>query len=135
MNTDIRELNSTSLRKFAFTSAGFLAFGFGLVMPWLNGYTLPLWPWIIATVLILFGLLQPASLHPVYRGWMKVTLALGKVNTYLMLTVVFFFVVIPAGIVMRLVGYDPMERKFPAPARSCRKPSVAPSPNHMEKPF
>lgn len=135
MEMNVPELNSTGLRKFAFTAAGLLVAVFGLALPWLNGYTRPGWPLIIALALVLWGLLLPESLGPLYRGWMRIALVLGKVNTYLILIAVFFFVFIPVGIVMRIIGYDPMQRKFSATARSYRNTSIPPLTKHMERPF
>ncbi|MEK6744934.1 MAG: SxtJ family membrane protein [Nitrospirota bacterium] len=135
MDTTIVELVPKDLRKLAFTTAGLLAGLFGVILPWSVGYAWPLWPWMLASALALWGLLWPASLRPVYRGWMGLALALGKLNSTLLLGIVFLFLFTPAGVIMRLFGYDPLLRRYAAHARSYRKPSVAPSRSNMERPY
>lgn len=70
------------------------------------------WVWItlsaIAAVLVLGALVAPSLLRPVYRGWMKLGEVLAWVNTRIILTLVFFLVVTPIGLVMRLFGRSPM---------------------------
>ncbi|HEU4886793.1 MAG TPA: SxtJ family membrane protein [Thermoanaerobaculia bacterium] len=71
-------------------------------------------PWVvialvsIAAVLSLLSAVAPRSLHPVYRGWMRVGEVLGWINTRIILTLVFFLVVTPIGLLMRLFGRSPI---------------------------
>jgi len=62
----------------------------------------------VAAVLLLLAAVAPAALRPVYRGWMKLGAALGWINTRIILTVAFFLVVTPIGVIMRLAGRSPM---------------------------
>lgn len=135
MQTNSTELSPGGLRKFSLIAAGLIAGVFGLAMPWLYGHSRSLWPWIIAAVLVLWGLLLPASLRLVYRAWMSLALVLAKVNSYLLLSLVFIFIISPAGILMRLLGYDPLQRKFLGQAVSYRKTSAAKKTDHMQKPY
>jgi hypothetical protein len=71
-------------------------------------------PWVvmtlvaIAAVLSLLSAVAPAALRPVYRVWMRIGEALGWLNTRILLTLVFFLVVTPIGLVMRLFGRSPI---------------------------
>jgi len=135
MEMTIPELNPDGLRKFGLITAGLIAGLFGLAMPWLYGYSRPVWPWIILVVLALWSMILPASLRPVYRGWMRVALALGKVNSYLLLGLVFILIFSPAGMLMRLFGYDPLQLKYLAHASTYRKLSVTRKSDHMGRPY
>jgi hypothetical protein len=135
MGTNIPELDSNGLRKFGLIMAGVIAVLFGLVLPWLYGLSSPSWTWIIVAVLAAWSLILPSGLRVVYRYWMRVALVLGKVNTLLLLSIVFLFIIAPAGVVMRLFGYDPLQRKFMPFERSYRKPGIAKNPDTMEKPY
>lgn len=135
MDTNMPELDSSGLRRFGLTMAGVLAVLLGLVLPWLYGYFSPLWLWILVSVLIAWSLILPTGLRLVYRGWMSFALVFGKVNSYLLLSLVFIFVFLPAGMFMRLVGYDPLQRKTLAHTQSYRKQSVTKEPDTMEKPY
>lgn len=47
-----------------------------------------------------------------YKSWMKFAHALGWVNTRIILTVVYLLIFTPVVLIFRLIGKDPMERKF-----------------------
>ncbi|MEI7441720.1 MAG: SxtJ family membrane protein, partial [bacterium] len=57
----------------------------------------------------------------VYRLWMKVGAILGFINTTIILTVVFFVIFTPASFILRLLGKDPMKRKYQAKTTSYRE--------------
>ncbi len=58
------------------------------------------------------ALLAPRGLRPVHTHWMRVAHALGSFNTRVLLGVVYFVVMTPTGIVMRLLGRDPLDRRL-----------------------
>jgi hypothetical protein len=68
---------------------------------------------LIGVILFLLSLIafSPLTLHPLFRLWMKVAHTIGRFNTQLLLTLLFIMVFIPTGLVMRLLGKDPMKRK------------------------
>ena len=132
---DIPELNKKGLRQFGLMMAGFIAGIFGLVLPWMWGFIYPVWPWAVGGVLLLWALIAPASLRLVYMGWMKVAMAIGNVINHLVLAVVFYVIMLPMGLVMRIMGKDPMMRRFDEDAESYRVDSKAAHKNHMERPY
>ena len=88
---------------------GFLfTFVFTLVAFW------PLWPlhtpnlyWLAGAGLWLAAaLLFPKMLTPLYKVWMAFGHVLGWINARIILALVFFVVVMPIGLVMRLFGKD-----------------------------
>jgi len=131
----IPDLDAGGLRRFALTTGAIIAVLFGLVLPWLFGLRFPIWPWPLAVILMLWGLTAPASLRPVYRGWMRIGLLMSRVTTPLILGLVFFVVFVPAGLIMRLSGHDPMKRGMLPDAPSYREPSHAAVPESMERPY
>ncbi len=104
-------LSRGELRQFGFT----LAVPFALlaaVSAW-RGHTLA--PAVLAglaAALGLLALLAPPLLGPVYKGWMGMAHGLGWFNTRLLLGVVYFVMVTPIGLVMRLTGRDPLDRRL-----------------------
>ena len=124
------------LRKFGFVMAAAVAVVFGIVLPWIFGRAWPTWPFVVAGIIVAFALVWPRALAPVLRGWMKVGHALGWVNSRIILSVLFFGVVLPLGLLMRLFGKDPVARRRDASATSYRI-AAAPQadPKSMEKPF
>lgn len=131
----IAELDRKGLRSFGLMTGGLIAALFGLFFPWLLETRLPLWPWLVAGALAAWALIAPASLGPVYHYWMRLALLLSRVTTPLVLGIVFFLVIVPFALVMKLIGRDAMARRFDERATSYRVPSRQAPPKHMEKPF
>lgn len=65
-----------------------------------------------------FAAVAPMALLPLYRLWVKFATALAWVNTRLLLGLVFFAVVTPVGLFMRLLGKDPLKLKMDRDAGS-----------------
>jgi hypothetical protein len=106
--TSTDALPRRTLASFALiVSAGFIVVA---ALQWRRGAAE--WVWVtllaIAAVLLLAAAVAPALLRPVYRVWMRVGEALGWINTRILLTLVFFLVVAPIGLVMRLLGRSPI---------------------------
>jgi len=131
---DISRLGRAELRQFGLSTGAIVACLFGLILPWLLGRPVPVWPWVLFAVLGLAALAAPGILRPVYRGWMKFGAVLGAVNTRVILGVFFFLILFPVGLMRRLFGSDPMRRRFEDGA-TYRIPSVKHSPKHLERPF
>ncbi len=65
-----------------------------------------------AVSLGVLALLAPRLLSPVHKLWMKIADALAWFNTRVLLGVVYYLVMTPTGIVMRLMGRDPLDRRL-----------------------
>ena len=52
------------------------------------------------------------AMKPVHIGWMMLALALGWLNTRLLLGVFFYVIVTPIGVIMRLFGKDILDEKL-----------------------
>lgn len=70
------------------------------------------WAGLIATLLIVLGVTIPRALRLVYRVWMRAGHSLGWLNTRLLLGVMYFLVMTPTAMLMRLVGRDPLDRRL-----------------------
>jgi hypothetical protein len=66
---------------------------------------------ICGSLLGLAGIVVPSRLGPVQRGWMGFAHALSKVTTPVFLGVVYFLVMLPVGILLRLLGRNPLKPK------------------------
>ena len=94
-----------------------------------------LWAVVPGSLLAVAGLVVPSVLKQVYQGWMWVGHVLGWVNTRIILGVLFYGVVTPMGMAMKLTGRDPMRREFEPDAqtyRVIRQPRPA---SHMKNMF
>lgn len=69
--------------------------------------------WVAAALgipLVVGGLVAPGLLRPVHRVWMGFALALSRVTTPIVMALLYFLLLTPFGLVMRLVGYRPLVR-------------------------
>lgn len=134
MTTPPEISNPKQLRQFGLIMAGMITLFFALLIPWIWGIALPLWPWVVAGVFAAVALIAPGLLKPVYQVWMKIGHVLGWINTRLILGIVFFLIFVPVGLVMRLMK-DPMRRKLHEPVESYRVESKQPVTENLERPF
>lgn len=74
-------------------------------------------------------------LSRLYAGWMRIARALAWINTRLLLTAVFYAIFTPVGVVRRLLGYDPMQRRFERETASYRVTREARHDTHMERQY
>lgn len=132
---EIPQLDRKGLRRFGLMTSGLVATVFGLVIPYLWNLSLPAWPWIIGVVLGAWALVWPQGLNPIYRGWMKVGLAIGSVVNRVVLGFAFYLLIFPIGLLMRLVRGDPLARELDSGKDTYRLPSKAPRKQNMENPF
>ena len=135
MNTVTVEKGKDELRKFGLLTGGLIAGLFGLVFPFLFARPYPVWPWVIGGALLAWALVLPASLASIYKYWMRFARILGWVNTRIILGFIFFLLITPFGLLMRLFARDPMARKFDAKATSYRVPSVTAPRENIRRPF
>jgi hypothetical protein len=98
------------LRRFGLlVGAIFLAIG---LWPVVRGRDVHVWAVGVGAVLFAAGVLWPAGLRPVHRGWIALSEVLGWINSRLILGVIFFGLITPMAAVWRLLGRDPMQRRF-----------------------
>jgi hypothetical protein len=109
-------LNSTEFtasegRRFAFpVGTAFLLLA-GLL--WWREKPTAMWVMVgLASSLYLGGLTVPGHLGPIYRGWMRMALAISKVTTPIFMGIVYFIVLTPTGLIMRLLGKKPIRHKL-----------------------
>ena len=70
------------------------------------------WAIVLAAFLIIPAAISPASLAWPFKGWMWLGHVLGRINTTIILGLVFYLVVTPTGLFRRWLGKDPMGRRL-----------------------
>ena len=94
-----------------------------------------LWAMILGSLLIVLGTIAPQSLEQVHRGWMKVGHILGSINTKIILGIIYYLLITPMGLVMRLMGKDPMHRSLAQDMDSYRIVRAPRPRHHMRNQF
>ena len=87
----------------------FIIIGF---WPLLDINTYRLWAIIIAVIFLTLGLINSRILTPLNILWFKFGIFLGKIVSPIVMGVIFFFVVTPTAIIMRILKKDLLNLKF-----------------------
>ena len=90
-------------------SFGIVFFIFFLIVslyPLLNENELRLWALIISLIFLVLGLIDSIILTPLNKSWFKFGILLGKIVSPIVMGVVFFLVVTPISLIMKLFGKD-----------------------------
>jgi len=131
----LSRVDRTGLRYFGLVTALALVVVPGLLIPWLFNHTHPIWPWTAGGLLVGAALLVPNALRVIHTPWMWLAFVLNRLSTPLIAALVFLLVVTPAACILRMVGHDPMVRRFDRNARSYRIASANSGRKSMERPF
>ena len=102
---DLKKNNLTSASSNR--SFGIVFFAFFLIVafwPLKNGEDLRVWSLIISFIFLLLGLINSKILTPLNKLWFKLGIFLGNFISPIVMALVFFLVVTPTGIIMRLFG-------------------------------
>ncbi len=80
--------------------------------PLLNGENIRVWSLIISLIFLVLGIFNSKILSPLNRTWFKFGIFLGKIVSPIIMGIIFFAVVTPTGIVMRLFKKDLLNLKL-----------------------
>jgi hypothetical protein len=64
-----------------------------------------------AIVILLLVMIQPVVFHPLALLWFGLSKALGTVASTVILTLLFYLVITPMGLIRRIIGRDTMQAK------------------------
>ena len=90
----------------------FIVFLIIAIYPFLNQGELRLWSLIVSIIFLILGLLNSKLLLPFNKIWFRFGILLGKIVSPLVMGIIFFFVVTPIGILMRILKKDLLNLKF-----------------------
>ena len=115
---DIKQLKTSSsdLRKFGLTVGGVFAV-LGLLFLWRHKAHWPYFLWPGATLFVA-GIIFPRGLKWIYIAWMSMAFVLGFMMAHVILTLLFYLVITPIGLVARLFGQDFLSMKLNRAAKS-----------------
>ena len=132
----MKEVGTKDLRQFGAVLAGILAV-FG-VIHFLKGHV-SVYPWFFAFAggTLLFVIFLPVALKPVYAVFIRIAHGLGWFNTRVILILIYYFLLTPIGLIMRVFQKDPLDRKIEKHAGSCwiKRDHCAASTESLERQF
>ena len=77
-----------------------------------NGESVRHWSIIVSLIFLILGLIDSRILSPLNRLWFKFGLFLGRIFSPIIMSIIFFFIVTPIAILMRLLKKDLLNLKF-----------------------
>ena len=104
------EIKISSNRSFGIVF--FIVFFVIALYPLLSNQEIRLWALIISVIFLILGLLKSKLLSPLNKLWFKFGIFLGKIISPIIMGIIFFLVVTPTGIIMRLLGKDLLNLKY-----------------------
>ncbi len=90
----------------------FIVFLLIAIWPVFNGETFRIWSLSLSVIFLILGLLNSKLLSPLNKIWVKFGELLGKIIAPIVMGVVYFIVLTPIGLFMRLLGKDLLNLKF-----------------------
>ena len=104
------EIESSSNKSFGLVF--FTVFLVIAIYPILKNGDIRIWSLIISIIFLILGLINSKILTPLNKIWFKLGLFLGKIVSPLIMGFIFFVVVTPIGLLMKIFKKDLLSLKF-----------------------
>ena len=114
---DKKEVTKKQLRTFGIALSIFLG-GIGFVHFLKGNIPQNYWFWGAAIVILLTTLTVPILIKPIYRVAIFIAHILGWINTRIILGLIYYLLFTPISLIMKIIGRDPLHRKFDKKAAS-----------------
>ena len=89
----------------------FIVFLIIALWPFIKGENLRLWAFTISLLFLILGLLNAKILTPLNKMWIKFGEILGNIISPLVMGIIFFGIVTPTGLLLKLIGKDVLKLK------------------------
>ncbi len=90
----------------------FVVFILVALYPLIYSGEIRIWSIVLSLIFLTLGLLNSKILTPLNKIWFKFGIILGKIISPIIMGVIFFLVVTPIGLLMRLLGKDLLNLKY-----------------------
>ena len=90
----------------------FIVFTIIALWPIMQSMPIRLWSLAVGLVFLTISLLKPVILRPLNNYWIKLGEVLGRIISPIIMMIIFFFLITPIGLFLRLIGKDILNIKF-----------------------
>jgi hypothetical protein len=107
-------MNKNNIKISSNKSFGIVFFVFFLIVsiyPLIDGGVLRVWSLVISAIFLILGLLNSKVLTPLNKLWFKLGILLGAIVSPIVMGIVFFIVVTPISLIMKILGKDILNLK------------------------
>jgi len=132
VNTHENYVSSAERRVSSDRSFGWLFTAFFAVvalLPLLHHRPVRLWAAALSAAVLLLTVVRPATLHSANVAWSKLGDLMGRIVNPLVMAILFFLVITPVGLLMRLLSKDILRLKWNSREGSYWIPRTPPGPD------
>ena len=107
-------MNKNNIKISSNKSFGIVFFVFFLIVsiyPLIDGGVLRVWSLVISAIFLILGLLNSKILTPLNKLWFKFGILIGTIVSPIVMGIVFFIVVTPISLIMKILGKDILNLK------------------------
>ena len=104
-------MNTTHQNK-SFGFLFFLVFALIAFWPIINGHPIRIWAIPFSILFLILGIINSKLLTPFKYLWIKLGEILGLIISPIIMSVIYFFIITPIGLFMRIIGKDILGLKF-----------------------
>jgi len=106
----MKDIKISSNRSFGIVF--FVVFLLIALYPLINSEEVRTWSIISSLIFLILGLINSKILSPLNKIWFKFGIYLGKIISPIIMGIIFFLVVTPTGLIMRLLKKDLINLKY-----------------------
>ena len=90
----------------------FIVFLLISIYPLINNEDIRIWSLLVSLIFLVLGLINSNILSPLNKLWFKFGILLGKIISPIIMAIIFFLVVTPIGLMMRIISKDLLNLKY-----------------------
>ena len=90
----------------------FIVFALIAFWPFLSGEKIRLWAIFLSFIFLILGVLNSQLLTPLKKIWIKIGIILGKIIAPLVMALIYFIIITPISILIKIFGKDVLNMKF-----------------------
>ena len=105
-----KEIKTSSNKSFGLVF--FVLFMLIALWPLLNDENIRIWSVIVSIIFLILGLFNSKILTPFNKLWMRLGILLGAIVSPIVMGIVYFAVITPIGLIMKLFGKDVLNLKI-----------------------
>tara|TARA_B100001027_G_scaffold17785_1_gene10678 strand:+ start:371 stop:760 length:390 start_codon:yes stop_codon:yes gene_type:complete len=90
----------------------FIVFFLISIYPLVNSESIRIWSLIVSLIFLTLGVINSKLLSPLNKVWFKFGLFLGRIISPILMGIIFFLVVTPIALLMRILKKDLLNLKF-----------------------
>ena len=90
----------------------FIVFFLIAIWPIIDSGSIRIWSIVLSLVFLILGILNSKVLSPLKSAWIKLGEVLGKIIAPIVMGFIYFLIITPIGLLMRLIGKDLLGIKY-----------------------